>query len=310
LLPNGKQQRQPLDKAFQVSFSLQCRRNETNEAHPNSASSKLSLSTNDHESKGDPPSRSLSSKHSAHSRNPLNAFSPLGASGVSSPNSAASSQFGLGTGAFAAFGSASKTPKTPGAAFDFSKAGTMNAGSGNEKKEKADSKATANDQAVAANKQSTAEITSTIEPTNTNASVHRLKYSWMVWYRPPTSKNSDYEKSIKPLCHMSTVEEFWKVYVHLKRPSTLPTVSDYHFFRSGIRPLWEDNQNKKGGKLIMRIKKVVSDRIWEDLLMSLVGDMYEGAGDEICGAVISVRSGEDVISIWTKSDSGKNVRIR
>lgn len=132
----------------------------------------------------------------------------------------------------------------------------------------------------------------------------------MVYYRPPTSKNADYEKSIVPICRIATAEDFWKVYVHLKRPSTLPTVSDYHFFREGIRPVWEDEENKRGGKWIIRLKKGVSDRYWEDLLLNMVGDQFFDAGSEICGAVVSVRSNEDVISIWTKFDGGKNIKIR
>ncbi|KAF2754794.1 eukaryotic translation initiation factor 4E [Pseudovirgaria hyperparasitica] len=137
-----------------------------------------------------------------------------------------------------------------------------------------------------------------------------LKYSWTVWYRPPTSKNSDYEKSIRPMCRMSSVTGFWKVYTHLIHPSALPTVSDYHFFKEGIRPVWEDEENKKGGKWIMRLKKGVADRYWEDLLLALIGDQFAEAGEEVCGAVVSVRSGEDVFSIWTKNDGGRNVKIR
>jgi translation initiation factor 4E len=96
----------------------------------------------------------------------------------------------------------------------------------------------------------------------------------------------------------------------MKRPSQLPSVSDYHFFREGIRPVWEDDANKKGGKWIMRLKKGVCDRYWEDLLMAMVGDQFNEASDEVCGAVLSVRAQEDVLSIWTKNDGGRNVKIR
>jgi len=109
---------------------------------------------------------------------------------------------------------------------------------------------------------------------------------------------------------MTTAQEFWQVYVHLKRPSILPTVSDYHFFKDGIRPVWEDEHNKKGGKWILRLKKGVADRYWEELLMAMIGDQFMEASDEVCGAVISMRSGEDVISIWTKNDGGRNIKIR
>ncbi|EOD51234.1 Translation initiation factor [Neofusicoccum parvum] len=90
----------------------------------------------------------------------------------------------------------------------------------------------------------------------------------------------------------------------------LPTVSDYHFFKEGIRPVWEDEENKRGGKWIMRLKKGVADRYWENLLMALIGNEFMEAGEEVCGAVVSVRSGEDVFSVWTKNDGGRNVKIR
>ncbi|KAK1910635.1 hypothetical protein P3342_008514 [Pyrenophora teres f. teres] len=51
--------------------------------------------------------------------NPFNAMSPLTPGGLASPTTGGSSAFGLGSGAFASFGSAGKTPKTPGTAFDF-----------------------------------------------------------------------------------------------------------------------------------------------------------------------------------------------
>ncbi len=109
---------------------------------------------------------------------------------------------------------------------------------------------------------------------------------------------------------MTTAQDFWKVYAHLARPSSLPTVSDYHFFKDGIRPVWEDEENKKGGKWILRLKKGVADRYWENLVLAMIGDQFAEAGEEVCGAVVSVRSGEDVISIWTKNNGGRNVKIR
>lgn len=60
----------------------------------------------------------------------------------------------------------------------------------------------------------------------------------------------------------------------------------------------------------MRVKKGVADRYWEDLLLAIIGDQFAEASEEVCGAVISVRSGEDVFSLWTKNDGGRNVKIR
>ncbi|CDM29624.1 hypothetical protein DTO013E5_6019 [Penicillium roqueforti] len=250
-------------------------------------SSKLSLSTSGADAKDGarvelPRLSKRFGPDSSHGRsNPFNAISPL-SGGVSSPSTNASSAFGLGSGAFASFGA----PKTPG---------------GSELKTPGRESHLEHDEAT----RKAFENHSVAAPGE-----HPLKSTWIVWYRPPTPKYSDYEKSTVPLASISSVESFWAVYSHLKRPSLLPTVSDYHIFKKGIRPVWEDEANKRGGKWIVRFKKGVSDRYWEDLLLAMVGDQFAEAGDEVCGAVLSVRGGEDVLSVWTRIDGGRNIKIR
>ncbi|PYH96106.1 IF4E-domain-containing protein [Aspergillus ellipticus CBS 707.79] len=225
------------------------------------------------------------SSHGGRS-NPFNALSPL-SGGVSSPSTNASSAFGLGSGAFASFGA----PKTPGGSSDVRTPG-----------EKRDNPV---DQAALASLEGGKGKSAAFALRE-----HPLKSTWIIWYRPPTPKYSDYEKSTIPLASISSVEGFWSIYSHLKRPSLLPTVSDYHIFKKGIRPVWEDDANKKGGKWVVRLKKGVADRYWEDLLLAMVGDQFAEAGDEVCGAVLSVRSGEDVLNVWTRIDGGRNIKIR
>lgn len=228
---------------------------------------------------------------SSHGKN--NPFNAIATPVAKSPAIGASSAFGLGSGAFASFGS-SKTPKTPGASsgFDFS--------SRDKKEKEAETPAEA--------KEAEKVEGSTVDPKPLPE--HPLRNTWNLFYRPPANKFSDYEKSTLKLAAIASVESFWTIYTHLKRPSLLPTVSDYHIFKDGIRPVWEDEANKKGGKWIIRLKKGVADRYWEDLLLAIVGDQFIEAADEVCGAVLSVRSGEDVLSVWTKNDGGRNIKIR
>ncbi|OJD32986.1 eukaryotic translation initiation factor 4e-4 [Diplodia corticola] len=281
-----------------------------------SNSSKLSLSmNNDHsDPKSDHPPRARfgggsSSSHGGRS-NPFNAIPPLTTGNIASPTTGASTAFGLGSGAFASFGSSTKTPKTPGTAFDFGKATAAVASPSTPvaKGDKILGKATTATPSRPVS-QSAQEAPALSGELSWEVPAP-LKYTWVIWYRPPTSKNSDYEKSTVKMLRMSTAQDFVKVFRHLKRPSMLPTVSDYHFFKDGIRPVWEDEENKKGGKWIMRLKKGVADRYWENLLMALIGNEFMEAGEEVCGAVVSVRSGEDVFSVWTKNDGGRNVKIR
>ena len=277
------------------------------------SSSKLSLSMSNQDNTAfDNSTRSYSSSKrsgegsSQGKSNPFNTVLPLSTSGVASPGSGASSAFGLGSGAFASFGAA-KTPKSPGNGLDFASAAAAHiAQSPSVEKGRRDSTS----DPLAGNIRNKASSSSLTNLTSANSSEHPLKYSWVVWYRPPTSKYSDYEKSTIPLAGLSSVEAFWTIYAHLKRPSSLPTVSDYHFFRKGVRPVWEDKENKKGGKWILRLKKGVADRYWDDLLLAMIGDQFAEAGEEVCGAVLSVRSGEDVLSVWTRIDGGRNIKIR
>ncbi|KAF2483672.1 translation initiation factor eIF 4e-like domain-containing protein [Neohortaea acidophila] len=277
-----------------------------------SNSSKLSLNVkqNDRNDTRDSDSSSARRLGSASATSRSNPFSALGsAPSLASPTTGAgaSSAFGLGSGAFASFGSTGKTPKTPGTAFDFSK-GTLERRESTTKEEKEEKRPVPRKSLSALRANSEAQNPST--PSKDNSSWWSLKHAWVIHYRPPTSKNSDYEKSMRPLCRIDSAQAFWSVYSHLKRPSALPTVSDYHFFKEGIRPVWEDEENKRGGKWIMRVKKGVADRYWEELLLAMIGDQFAEASDEVCGAVVSVRSGEDVFSIWTKNDGGRNVKIR
>ena len=282
------------------------------------SSSKLSLSTSNSNNNGketnktdSPRAYSSTKRFGAESSasgkpNPFNGISPLTTTNVASPTNGASSAFGLGSGAFASFGSSIKTPRTPSASLDLgNNTSSTNTFAGGEKRDKESGK-----DAGGADIKPKPSISSLASRSSSTNPEHQLKSTWIVWYRPPTSKYSDYEKSTIPLAFFSTVEAFWTVYTHLKRPSTLPSVSDYHIFRKGIRPVWEDEENKRGGKWIVRLKKGVADRYWEDLLLIIVGDQFAEAGEEVCGAVLSVRSGEDVLSVWTRIDGGRNIKIR
>ncbi|TPX57161.1 hypothetical protein PhCBS80983_g04012 [Powellomyces hirtus] len=145
----------------------------------------------------------------------------------------------------------------------------------------------------------------------TSSPQHPLRYPWVFWFmhREPGSKIENYNNAIKKISTFATVEEFWGVYNRLTRPMDLHNISDYHLFKQGIRPIWEDNLN--GGKWIVRLKKGLASRYWESLVMAMIGDQFD-VGGEICGAVISIRHSEDILSLWNQSaDDGRvNLRIR
>ncbi|KAF9207030.1 hypothetical protein BGZ59_011377, partial [Podila verticillata] len=97
--------------------------------------------------------------------------------------------------------------------------------------------------------------------------IHPLRFNWVFWFmhRSPGSKILNYESSMRKVATFGSIEDFWAVYSHLKRPHELPNVSDYHLFKQGVRPVWEDSININGGKWIVRLKKGLASRYWENL---------------------------------------------
>jgi translation initiation factor 4E len=95
----------------------------------------------------------------------------------------------------------------------------------------------------------------------------------------------------------------------MTRPHDLNGHADIHLFKDGIRPLWEDDANKNGGKWIVRLRKGLANRCWENLILAILGEQFM-VGDEICGAVVSVRFQEDLISVWNRSCNNQAVTSR
>jgi len=151
------------------------------------------------------------------------------------------------------------------------------------------------------------ELEESLRPPRTT-SIHPLEYDWTFWYdkRPAQGKRmkgeqESYESNLRAIGTFGTVEDFWRYYNHLVKPSKLELNSNYHFFKTGIKPMWEDSANSKGGKWVFTFKdKSMLDSCWENVVLGLVGETLDEE-NEICGAVISRRKVGDRIAVWTKT---------
>lgn len=115
---------------------------------------------------------------------------------------------------------------------------------------------------------------------------------------------------MKRIGAFSSLEDFFGIYCHLRPISELPVISDYHLFRAGVKPTYEDPANVNGGKWQIRLKKGLSTRIWETLVLAIIGDQFSDMGDELCGAVMSARQNEDVLSIWNKTSGNGSINLK
>lgn len=144
---------------------------------------------------------------------------------------------------------------------------------------------------------------------------HPLQCPHAFWFsrRAPgkLQSSTNYADNIKLVGKFASVEQFWRFYSYLVRPGDLSGHSDIHLFKDGIKPMWEDEANKHGGKWIVRLRKGLASRCWENLILAMLGEQFM-VGSEVCGAVISVRFQEDIISIWNRNaaDQATTTRIR
>lgn len=84
------------------------------------------------------------------------------------------------------------------------------------------------------------------------------------------------------------------------KPEQLTGSVDVMLFKDGVKPFWEDDQNRQGGRVTVRIRKTGASVLWEEILMLLLGEQFDPQ-TEICGTVLSVRYHDNHISIWNRS---------
>ncbi|VDB87811.1 unnamed protein product [Peniophora sp. CBMAI 1063] len=155
----------------------------------------------------------------------------------------------------------------------------------------------------------------------TKAPEHPLQFTWTIYHDckskgafvppsagatqegfPAPAEAGEYEAGLTTIGEFDTVESYCRYFNWLKPPSTLERNSNYHLFKRGIKPMWEDEANANGGKWVLTMKNnpQLLDRCWQWLTMALVGEELDD-GDEICGAVVSLRSKVDRIQLWLRS---------
>lgn len=139
---------------------------------------------------------------------------------------------------------------------------------------------------------------------------HPLNSKWTLYYYRP-DKNRAWDECQHKIHDIYTVEEFWSLFNHLKKPSEIPSGGDYSFFKNDIQPMWEDPQNREGGRLtVIHVnpkQSAVADDVWLDLLVFLIGEDFDQT-NETCGMVMNSRSYGYKIGVWTSQSDEKVVR--
>jgi translation initiation factor 4E len=145
-----------------------------------------------------------------------------------------------------------------------------------------------------------------------------LQSVWTFWYI--TNNNAiPWADNMKKIMDVGFVEDFWSV-ARNWTPTSLTNHGDLAFFKQGIRPMWEDIENKAGGSWLHQISTTNQYQnsnqslfdLWQDSLLALIGDNLCGKregesdkGDEhlcdlLAGTYLSHRGKFNKLSLWIK----------
>lgn len=143
---------------------------------------------------------------------------------------------------------------------------------------------------------------------------HPLMNKWTLWFtKPPSGKGENWNDLLKEVVTFDSVEEFWGIYNNITKTSELSLKSDYHLFKAGVRPEWEDEQNKHGGKWAYQFKEkrgVPIDELWLHVMLAAIGETLESdEAHEVMGVVVNVRKGFYRIGVWTKTCGKDKSRV-
>lgn len=142
-----------------------------------------------------------------------------------------------------------------------------------------------------------------------------LQTPWTFWFDRVSSVA--YSDALQRLGTVHTVQGFWRYYCNLTRPGQLQAGDNYHFFRGALQPAqetlpgggcWVYRLDRSGSSERRQTSDAEVNRLWEKLLLSLVG---ETVGEPcVVGAGVSVRANQCVLSIWCRDDSDASAHQR
>jgi len=83
-----------------------------------------------------------------------------------------------------------------------------------------------------------------------------LETQWVFWFDKRVDQGgrsftdeAQFASNLKIVGEFDTVQDFWRYFNHMRPASDLEFNSNYHLFKSGIKPMWEDPVNTNGGIL-------------------------------------------------------------
>jgi hypothetical protein len=115
--------------------------------------------------------------------------------------------------------------------------------------------------------------------------VPEFRFRWLFWAekgqqgapKDKTASSEEYASRPKPLGEqIISIKEFYQHFNNIPVES-LKLRDSIHLFHMGIRPVWEDPRNTRGGAWYFKISKDIAAQFWHEICLLAVGDVLQGA---------------------------------
>jgi len=129
----------------------------------------------------------------------------------------------------------------------------------------------------------------------------KLKNSWNIWYHHILNDwtITGYNK----IYTINTIKDFWDFYNNINLIEELNNLHLY-FMRENVTPIWEDENNNKGGAWSILVNPDHAFELWEKLAVDLVSDKI--FDNNINGISINQKNNIFIIKIWNNNKNKKN----
>lgn len=133
---------------------------------------------------------------------------------------------------------------------------------------------------------------------------HYTNDLWCIYFHDPYDENWALNSYVR-LATMSSVEEFWQVQKQMKEKVHCGM---FFLMREHVFPCWDDEHNREGGCLSIKVLKQDMKEFWEKLCVKLLGETLvvptkrSEFWDNVNGISTSPKKHFCIIKIWLKSD--------
>ncbi|KAK4962302.1 hypothetical protein LTR66_012713 [Elasticomyces elasticus] len=125
--------------------------------------------------------------------------------------------------------------------------------------------------------------------------------------RSESPEPGKYEDRLVSLATITDVRSFWSVHNNFDI-ARLPLRDSIHLFHKGVKPVWEDLRNARGGAWTFRVPRERAQAFWTEVCMMAIGEQLQAAvaservsfRDDVCGVSLSVRFTSALVQVWNR----------